>query len=221
MKAARAMQSVAGSELGARIHLKKRIPLGGGLAGGSTDAAATLSGLNILWGLRLKAPNLLKIAAALGSDVPFCLKSGWAIGSGRGERLKPLHLGRKLWLVLANPGFEVSTKWAYENVVAASVSRQNHSQRAFAAIQVGDLKQLELSAINHLEPVTAGKYAEIDQYKGLMRNSGALLTRMSGSGPTVLGLFENEAKAINAFKTIKKQAKTAVLVHTLDKIPKP
>jgi 4-diphosphocytidyl-2-C-methyl-D-erythritol kinase len=220
IKAARAMQRAAGEERGAQIHLKKRIPLGGGLAGGSTDAAATLKGLNSLWSLRLKAPALHKLAASLGSDVPFCLESGWAIATGRGEKLKALSLRRKLWLVLANPGFEVSTKWAYQSVAGIKPSGRNFSRLAFEAIQAKDAAALEKAAVNDLEPVTAGRYVEIGHLKSLMREAGASLTRMSGSGPTVLGLFENEAKAESAYKIIKNHVAVAVCVSTIGAIPK-
>jgi 4-diphosphocytidyl-2-C-methyl-D-erythritol kinase len=220
MKAARAMQRAASQELGAQIHLKKRIPLGGGLAGGSTDAAATLKGLNRLWDLKLKPAVLHKLAAGIGSDVPFCLESGWAIGTGRGEKLKPLSLRRKLWLVLANPGFEVSTKWAYQNVVGSKGGGRNLSRAAFEAIQAKDLSALSRAAINDLEPVTVGRYPEINALKSLMTDTGAQLTRMSGSGPTVLGLFENEAAAKKAYQAIKNRVAVAIFVSTLGVIPK-
>lgn len=220
MKAARAMQRAAGEERGAHIHLKKRIPLGGGLAGGSTDAAATLKGLNTLWGLKLKPAVLHKLAAGIGSDVPFCLESGWAIATGRGEKLKPQSLRRKLWLVLANPGFEVSTKWAYQSIATVRRNTRNLSRNAFEAIQAKDIKALERAAVNDLEPVTAGRYTEINHLKSLMRETGAIFSRMSGSGPTVMGLFENEADAKSAYNIIKNHVAVAVWVSTIGSIPK-
>ncbi len=220
LRAARALQHASGCALGARIHLKKRIPLGGGLAGGSTDAAATLKGLNALWHLRLGPARLHELAAALGSDVPFCLKGGWAIATGRGEKLQALSLRRKLWLVLANPGFEVSTKWAYQSVKPGKGLGRNLSRLAFKAIQGQDLAALEGAAVNHLEAVTTRRYREIDRLKELMRATGAQMTRMSGSGPTVLGLFENETKAKRAYKDIKKRVPFALCVPTLAAIPR-
>lgn len=220
IKAARALQAQFGKELGAEIRLKKRIPLGGGLAGGSTDAAATLKGLNRLWALRLTKAQLHTLAAGLGSDVPFCLDSGWAIATGRGEKLEGLSQPRKLWVVLANPGFEVSTKWAYGAVTSVRARTPNLSRRTFRAIVEKDLGRMERVAVNDLEPVTAGKYREIEQLKRLMRSCGAQWTRMSGSGPTVLGLFENEAKAKNAYKIMKNETKVAVCTSTLGRIPK-
>jgi 4-diphosphocytidyl-2-C-methyl-D-erythritol kinase len=200
--------------------LKKRIPLGGGLAGGSTDAATTLRGLNTLWGLGLDRTELLELAARLGSDVPFCLESGWAIATGRGEKLEPLSQRRRLWVVLANPGFEVSTKWAYGAVRSTRKAIPNLSRRAYRAIQARDVAKLERYGVNDLEPVTAGQHKEINRLKTLMTENGAQWTRMSGSGPTVMGLFENEAKAKNAYKFMKKKAKVAVCVSTISRIPK-
>jgi 4-diphosphocytidyl-2-C-methyl-D-erythritol kinase len=204
MKAAHALQRATGCDQGALIHLKKRIPLGGGLAGGSTDAAATLKGLNTLWGTRLSLDALRKIAATLGSDIPFCIESGWAFATGRGEKLKKLSLRRKLHLVLANPGFEVSTKWVYGSLLNVRPPKRNLTRAAFEAVQAKDLDALARAAVNDLEAVTAGRYKEIGQLKARMVDNGAQLARMSGSGPTVWGLFENEAAAEKACKALKK-----------------
>jgi 4-diphosphocytidyl-2-C-methyl-D-erythritol kinase len=219
LRAAVALQRALGRDPGAQIQLKKRIPLGGGLAGGSTDAAATLVGLNKLWNGRLSLDALRKIGANLGSDIPFCIESGWALATGRGEKIKRLALRRKLHLVLANPGFEVSTQWAYGSLGRLAPAGRNHSRQAFNAIAARDLDALDRAAVNDLEPVSAGRYAEIRQLKGLMLEHGAQLTRMSGSGPTVWGLFENEASAEKAYKKMKKSAKSVALVHTLSRIP--
>jgi 4-diphosphocytidyl-2-C-methyl-D-erythritol kinase len=222
LRAATALQRTLGPGgfgYGAKISLKKRIPLGGGLAGGSTDAAATLVGLNKLWKLRLSLEALRKIGATLGSDIPFCVESGWALATGRGEKLKALSLRRKLHFVLANPGFEVSTKWAYSSLPKLAPPKQNRSRQAFEAIQAKDLGALEHASVNDLEPVTAGRYAEIRALKGLMLEHGAQMTRMSGSGPTVWGLFDTETAAEKAYKKLKNQAKTVAIVQTLNRIP--
>lgn len=219
LRAALALQRATGCSEGAQIALKKRIPLGGGLAGGSTDAAATLLGLNKLWGTRLGLEALRKIGATLGSDIPFCIESGWALATGRGEKIKKLTLRRKLHLVLANPGFEVSTKWAYGSLPRLAPPKHNASKRAFEAIQGRDLGTLDRYAINDLEPVTAARYAEIRRLKGLMLENGAQLTRMSGSGPTVWGLFETETAAEKAYRKMKNGVKTLALVSTLNRIP--
>jgi 4-diphosphocytidyl-2-C-methyl-D-erythritol kinase len=160
------------------------------------------------------------LASGIGSDVPFCLESGWAIATGRGEKLKPLSLRRKLWLVLANPGFEVSTKWAYQSVAEGRGSGRNLSRAAFEAIQAQDLGALARAALNDLEPVTAARYLEINRLKSMLLDSGAQLARMSGSGPTVLGLFENEAAAKKGYQAVKNHVAVAVFVSTIGSIPK-
>jgi len=219
LRAAAALQRATGCGAGAKIGLKKRIPLGGGLAGGSTDAAATLVGLNKLWKLRLSVEALRKIGATIGSDIPFCVESGWALATGRGTQLKALSLRRKLHLVLANPGFEVSTQWAYGSLPKLKAPKQNRSRLAFEAIQAKDLDALERASVNDLEPVTAGRYAQIRTLKGLMLEYGAQMTRMSGSGPTVWGLFDTETAAEKAYKKLKNQAQTVAMVQTLNRIP--
>lgn len=219
LRAARALQKATGREDGAQIALKKRIPLGGGLAGGSTDAAATLLGLNKLWNTRLGLDALRRIGATLGSDIPFCIESGWALATGRGEKLKKLNLRRKLHLVLANPGFEVSTKWAYGSLPRLSPPKHNRSRQAFEAIQARDIAALDRASVNDLEPISAGRYAEIRRLKGLMLEHGAQLTRMSGSGPTVWGLFDSEAASEKAYKKLKNEAPSVAQVSTLNRIP--
>jgi 4-diphosphocytidyl-2-C-methyl-D-erythritol kinase len=218
LRAARALQKALGRSDGAAIRLKKRIPLGGGLAGGSTDAAATLKGLNQLWSAGLGPEALARIAATIGSDIPFCLESGWALAMGRGEKLKPLSLRRKLHFVLVNPGFEVSTKWAYSSLLNLKASKRNLSRLAFEAVLAADMPALHLTAINDLERVTAGRYPEIGQLEQMLLDQGALLSRMSGSGPTVWGLFKDATASKKACQTIKKKGILVVAVHTISRL---
>jgi len=215
LRAARALQKATGCVDGAHISLKKRIPVGGGLAGGSTDAAAALKGLNSLWGCGLTLEALAKLGATLGSDIPFCLRSGWALATGRGEKLKPLTLRRKLHFVLLNPGFEVSTKWAYQSLGRVTSNRRNLSRAAFEAIQAKDQTALARAAINDLEPVTAGRFQEIGQLRAGLEQAGALISRMSGSGPSVWGLFEDEATAKKACQKLKNKVPVALCVSTI------
>jgi len=218
LRAARALQKALGRAEGARISLKKRIPLGGGLAGGSTDAAAALKGLNALWRGGLGLDDLRRIGATLGSDIPFCLETGWAYATGRGEKLSPLSLRRSLHLVLANPGFEVSTKWAYSGLARIHTSRKNLSRACFEAIQSRDLDAMALTAINDLEPVTSGRYPEIALLERALLDQGALISRMSGSGPTVWGLFKDASAAKKACAAINKAGTLALAVQTIQKI---
>lgn len=221
LRAARALQAASGCRLGAKIHLKKHIPVGGGLAGGSTDAAATLKGLDRLWETALGAKRLAEIAASLGSDIPFCLKSGWALASGRGEKLKALTLGRSLHLVLANPGFEVSTQWVYKNLGKIQARAIDHSAEAFKAIASRNLKALKIAVVNDLELVTASKYEQISAMKEQFMACGAQIVQMSGSGPTVWALFGDERAAKKAQKIMKVAFTHAYYVKTITKIPIP
>jgi 4-diphosphocytidyl-2-C-methyl-D-erythritol kinase len=214
LRAARALQKALGREAGARIQLKKRIPLGGGLAGGSTDAAATLLGLNQLWRGGLDPKALSVLAAALGSDIPFCLQGGWAFATGRGEVLESLAPPPRLHFVLANPGFEVSTKWAYSNVLTTGISHRNLSAEAYAAVQKRDWAALEASALNDLEKVTASRYPEVPALQRQLLDLGALISRMSGSGPTVWGLFKDAEESKKACETMINMKIKAVAVHT-------
>lgn len=219
LKAARLMQKKAGELKGARIRLEKNIPLGAGLAGGSTDAAATFIGLNRLWDLGLSLTELSKLAAQLGSDIPFCLESGWAIASGRGEKLKPLSQRKKFHLVLLNPGFEVSTKWAYQHVDSLPGSRRNLSALVYEALDAKDFERVNKLALNDLERVTAREYVEIGQMRQSLTENGALVTRMSGSGPTVWGLFKDETGAKKSEKALKNKYNFVMAVTTISKIP--
>ena len=222
LKAARLLQKKAGgvrAGLGARIHLKKRIPLGAGLAGGSTDAAAALKGLNRLWDLGLDMAELSKLGAQLGSDIPFCLESGWAVASGRGEKLKLLNQRKKFHLVLLNPGFEVSTKWAYQNIDSRPGSKRNLSALVYEALDAKDFERVNKLALNDLERVTAREYSEIGQMRQSLTDAGAEVTRMSGSGPTVWGLFKDEAAAQKAEKSLKSKYKFVSALSTISKIP--
>jgi 4-diphosphocytidyl-2-C-methyl-D-erythritol kinase len=215
LRAARALQKALGREAGARIRLKKRIPLGGGLAGGSTDAAATLLGLNQLWQGGLDPDALRSIAASLGSDIPFCLQGGWAFATGRGEQLEALPLPPRLHFVLANPGFEVSTKWAYSKVQQFNISHRNLSAEAFAAVRKRDWAALESVAVNDLEKVTEARHPEVQALKRRLLDLGAVISRMSGSGPTVWGLFKDGEESKKACEEMIKMNLTALAVHTL------
>jgi 4-diphosphocytidyl-2-C-methyl-D-erythritol kinase len=218
LRAAKALQKALGREAGAKIHLKKRIPVGGGLAGGSTDAAATLKGLNHLWKGGLDPAALQRIAATLGSDIPFCLRSGWAYATGRGEKLETLPMRRSLHFVLANPGFEVSTHWAYSSLARLGASKRNVTRDAFEAIQRRDIPALKAAAINDLETVTAARYPEIGRLERALLARGALISRMSGSGPTVWGLFADAESSKKACQSMKKENITAMAVHTIQRL---
>lgn len=199
-------------ELGARILLRKRIPIGAGLAGGSSDAAAALIGLNRLWGLNLQAAVLEELAAELGSDVPFCLDGGTQLCFGRGEVLEPVAAPAALALgvlLIKNPAVSVSTPWAYRRCRDLNGARYLQGEAAFeqhrqelrqgtllTALQRGEA----LPAIrNDLQTVVAPEVESVRQGLALLEQApGALAVAMSGSGPSLFAVFASAAAAAEA-----------------------
>ncbi len=182
------------------IEIKKQIPVGAGLGGGSSNAATVLMSLNKLLAAGLTDAELREMAASIGSDVPFFIMKGPAIARGRGELLRRVRLP-SLYFVLINPGFSVSTRWVYENLDLTNLPEDNmldNSDRLFETLN-GLLDAL----VNDLEAVTAAKYPKIPRLKGLLTQSGALASLMSGSGPTVFGLFSDKASAGRAFRSLQ------------------
>jgi 4-diphosphocytidyl-2-C-methyl-D-erythritol kinase len=197
-KAVQAMMKVSGYRGGVDIEIEKRIPLGAGLGGGSSNAATTLRALNHLLETDLPEKALVGMGLEIGADVPFFFLKGAAIGSGIGERLRKVELP-VLWYVLIYPNFEVSTRWAYRNFVLTN--QQFHiNLRAFLKTPEGISRIL----LNHLEAVVSKKYPQIGLMKKTLFSAGALGALMTGSGPTVFGLFSEKRSATAAYEKIKK-----------------
>lgn len=199
VRAARLLQSATGASHGVTIQLTKRIPIGAGLGGGSADAAATLRGLNILWGLRLSDADLRQLAAQLGSDVPFFILGGTALGTGRGEILEPLELSIPYWIVVCIPQVHVSTAWAYSQVSPAR-ERNITSVGTFRRDGIFDFTMLQ----NDFEPVVFRAYPEIAALKEELLRRGAVCALMSGSGSSVFGLFSDEQQARRAERELSR-----------------
>ena len=193
-RAAAALRDAAGVARGARITLDKRIPVAAGLGGGSTDAAAALVGLNRLWGLRWPAAGLEELAVQLGMDVPFFLRGGAALATGRGERLAPLG-GAALGLVLVNPRFAVSTADMYGRVTPAMYSDGARAREAAAALETRRAGRVAVSLYNGLEVAARAAYPQIGQMQAALVAAGALGAAMSGSGPTVFGVARSWEQA--------------------------
>lgn len=198
--AAVALAREAGGSRGAAIRLTKRIPLGAGLAGGSSDAAAVLVALNRLWKLGWPRARLAELGARLGSDVPFFFFGPTAWVRGRGEqvvpapRLRPSATDHTLrWAVLVNPGFAVSTKWAFEALGLTNTGSADTMPRSPAVPP-----STVWSIPNDLERVTATTYPVVEEIKARLQKAGASVVRMSGSGPTVFGAFFTRAEAAGA-----------------------
>lgn len=195
-KAALALQAHAGIKRGARITLKKEIPLASGMAGGSSDAACALTGLCTLWGLDIAATELAELSASLGSDVPFFLNGPSALVEGRGERVTPVVLGISRDLLLAKPDVGISTKWAYSQVGELTKNHEN-IRLLGQAVSEGDFRFLK-KASNDLECPAAERHPVIGEIKAMLYECGAKYSAMSGSGPTVFGVFESADAADEA-----------------------
>lgn len=195
------------------IHIKKNIPVGAGLGGGSSDAAAALVGLNRLLQLRLSLARIEKLALALGADVPFFVRARPARARGIGERLRPLRCLPRFWSVIVYPGFPVSTEWVYRGFRQKLTKPLVNTSIATSLKSVGELiNRLE----NDLEAVTLKRYPEIGVFKQKLLREGAPGVLMSGSGSSVFGIFASKRAAVNAFRRLRKEeGAQAFLVHVL------
>lgn len=202
-KAAKLLQDNYEMKEGVSVKLQKYIPIAAGMAGGSTDAAAVLYGMNELFHLGIKRQKLMELGVQIGADVPYCLMRGTALAEGIGEKLKSLPPVPKCPVLIAKPGIGVSTKYVYENLKLDEHTKHPDIYAQVAAIRKHDLKGITAHMGNLLETVTIPKYPVIDEIKRCMMESGALASMMSGSGPTVFGLFEDEHTAQNAYSQMK------------------
>jgi 4-diphosphocytidyl-2-C-methyl-D-erythritol kinase len=184
------------------IHIRKRIPLGGGLGGGSTDAAATLIGLNRLLKLHLTAEQLERVGLSLGADVPFFIRARPARARGIGERLKRLRGVPRFWLVVLYPGFPVSSAWVYRNL---RLKLTKPSVNTSIAPSLKSFSKLGGLLVNDLEAVTINKYPQIGSLKTRLARAGAVTVLMSGSGSSVFGIFGSKRKAQDAFRRLRQE----------------
>lgn len=212
-RAAALMRREYGLSGGVSMELVKRIPMAAGLAGGSADAAAVLKGMNLLYGLGITEERLCELGAALGSDVPFCLMGGTMLATGRGEVLTRLPDFPETFLVLAKPEEGVSTAWAYQAYDAGYDGPHPDNEAMLAAIKAGSRRRAAELLCNVLEGVTVKRHSVIASYKKAMLQQGILASMMSGSGPAVFGLAEDEAAAARAAAAVKALDAGAV-VHT-------
>ena len=186
-RAATALRAAGDVEAGVRITLDKRIPVAAGLGGGSSDAAAVLLGLNRLWRLRWPLDRLVEVGTTLGMDVPFFLRGGAAMATGRGEQVSPIR-GSALALVLVNPKFPVSTAETYARVTPAMYTDGSRAAGVARALATHRAARVAASLYNGLETALAGAHPEIARMKAALLAAGALGAAMSGSGPTVFGV---------------------------------
>lgn len=194
-RAAVLLREKIGIKRGIHIRIDKHIPVAAGLAGGSSDAAATLRGLNRVWGLGLSDEELAAIGAEIGSDVPFCVYSGTAIARGRGEILTPLPPPPPCWVVLAKPGHGVSTADVFGRLKVDEIAEHPETEQMAEALRKRDYDHMVRLLGNVLEPVTMEMHEDVGKIKKKMKEFGADGVLMSGSGPTVFALIRQESRA--------------------------
>ena len=204
-KAAKLLMDEFGIKEGVAIQLKKRIPVAAGMAGGSTDGAAVLWGMNQMYGLGLSRQELMERGVKLGADVPYCVQRGTALAEGIGERLSVLPSMPKCTILIAKPGISVSTKFVYENLHANDLKPEQHPDvdRMIEALKEKNLDLLCERMGYVLETVTIPAYPVIQEIKEHMMACGAAGAMMSGSGPTVFGIFHSPVQAKAAMKDLK------------------
>lgn len=188
---------------GVKIHLNKVIPVAAGMAGGSSDAAATLVGLNKLFALGLTKEQLMEIGVQIGADVPYCVMRGTALAEGIGEKLTPLAPAPECYILIGKPAISVSTPFVYKNLKLNEETVHPDIDGMIQAIEKQDLYGITARMGNVLESVTIGAFPEIEAIKNHMKEHGAVNAMMSGSGPTVFGIFDSKEKAELAYQQLK------------------
>lgn len=202
-KAAKLLQDEFQIRDGIDVKLHKYIPVAAGMAGGSTDAAAVLYGMNRIFGLGLSREDLMRRGVKLGADVPYCVMRGTALAEGIGEELTALPPMVKCPVLIAKPQISVSTKFVYENLKLNEQTVHPDIDRLVSDIRERDLHAIAADMGNVLETVTIPNYPIIAEIKDHMMEHGAINSMMSGSGPTVFGLFENEDVAAAAYDAMR------------------
>jgi 4-diphosphocytidyl-2-C-methyl-D-erythritol kinase len=215
-KAAHYLSTKYNVKRGAHIHIEKRIPVAAGLAGGSTDAAAVLKLLNKVWDLKLSKAELMDAGKKLGADVPFCIQGGTCLAEGLGDKLTVIKSMPDCFILLAKPNVGVSTKDVYEGLKLDEIEERPNIPAILQGIQNQDLLKISNNMGNVLESVTTKMYPIILGLKRKLLENGAIGSLMSGSGPTVFGVFEDMATAYGAYDNIKTLVNEIFVVKTFD-----
>ncbi len=199
---------------GVSITLQKKIPIAAGMAGGSADAAATLRGVNALFGMGYSAEELKEIGVTLGADIPYCIQGGTMLSEGIGEILTPLSEPPACHLVIAKPDIDVSTAFVYGHLQADKLTFHPDIDGMAAALAAGELRGITDRMGNVLETVTVKEYPVIDKLKRMMCELGAENALMSGSGPTVFGIYREKEEAEKAAAAIRAEEPAASVFVT-------
>lgn len=202
-KAAQMLREEFGIESGVRIRLDKQIPVAAGMAGGSANAAAVLKGMNRLFNLRLNQKELMERGVKLGADVPYCIMQGTVLAEGIGEELTDLSPMPKCHIVVAKPPISVSTKRVYEALDAKSIVEHPDVDAVVGGLEFASLEAVAKNMGNVLEDVTIPEYPVVQELKDIMIKGGAINAMMSGSGPTVFGIYKKESDAKRTIKMIR------------------
>ena len=204
-KAVKLMKDTYGITGGVHVDLVKNIPIAAGMAGGSTDAAAAMRAVNKLFDLNRPMKELEAHAVKIGADVPYCIQGGTVLSEGIGELLTDLPDAPQCILLIAKPDISVSTKYVYENLNLPTLEKHPDIDAMVNAIKEGDVQRMLEPMDNVLASVTETKYGIIKEIKQSMEKSGAIKAMMSGSGPTVFGIFETMVQAAGAYDAIKEK----------------
>ena len=202
-RAAKLMMDTCGIMEGVSIHLHKVIPVAAGMAGGSSDAAATLVGMNRLFHCGLSKEKLMELGVQIGADVPYCVLRGTALAEGIGEKLTVLPPMPDCWILIGKPGISVSTKYVYTTLDLNTDTVHPDIDGMKKALEDGNLYVITERMGNVLQDVTIPAYPEVERIKEQMKTLGAVNAMMSGSGPTVFGIFDNEEKAQEACQKLR------------------
>ncbi len=203
-KVAQQLKEEYGVAAGADITLEKVIPAAAGMAGGSTDGAAAYYALNELWNLGMSRDTMCALSVKLGADIPYCIVGGTALSEGIGEVLTPLKDLADCAIVIAKPGIDVSTAWVYKELDSSTFVSHPDIDGIRNAIEAGDIKGMCALIDNVLEPVTTGKHTVIKDIEKILLDNGAIGAFMTGSGPTVFGIYEDEKKAGEGMEAVRK-----------------
>lgn len=199
------------------IELNKRIPVCAGTAGGSSDAAAVLRGLNDLLNLGLSPAELIRVGEKVGSDVPYCVLGGTALAEGRGEKVTPLPSLPFCWVVMAKPNFPVSTPELFSRIDTQRPRCHPDTAGLVGALEEGDLCGVARRLFNVFEEVLPQRKREqVEELKQLLLEQGALGASMTGTGPTVFGLFQDEERARRAYEAVSDHPAEVFLTHTIE-----
>ncbi|MBN2259682.1 MAG: 4-(cytidine 5'-diphospho)-2-C-methyl-D-erythritol kinase [Clostridiales bacterium] len=219
-KAAKLMIDQFQLKSGIYIKINKNIPIAAGLAGGSSNAAAVISGMNEIFEIGLSLEEMMKLGAKIGSDVPFCFLSGAARAEGVGDILTPVKGLRNVWVVLTKPNISVSTAEIYQNLIPEDYENHPDVEGMIEALDEENIYKISEKLENVLEHSTFRLYPNVECVKKLMKSFGAKGVLMSGSGPSIFGLFSKEHQAKAAFKNFKKINQQTFLIKTFDEVEK-